>query len=342
MKVGVRLQLAALPAIVGAFVVIALVYWGRAGYEAPRALVIIAIIAAIASGIISWRNTRYVAQRIAQLAAPGSAGARVAMAVTGRGSAPSPTSATSATPDELDEIAATVAGLSTDVAAERSARVAHERVADARTERYARLLDEALGATAARLQEVQLPLHILLASPFGELNENQEEMLGSARQAVDEADVELRRIRKLLDIERGAITFVEIPIGVAELLRPSIAIAAARAPSGVRVMSAVPDALPRAMTDPLQTQDAMTTVIDSVAARAKAGSLVTVLAREHGRGLVEVMIAAEHPIAMPDHTIALRLAVAVLEAQRAVVTHGDTGIVVALPAESGSFPGDKG
>lgn len=328
MKVGMRLQLAALPAVVGAFVVAALAYWGRRDYQAPRALVIIAVIAAIASGIISWRNTRYVAQRIAQLADPAVGRARTGKAVDAVVARSAP-----AAEDELDQIAATVADLSTEVAAERSARVQNTLAADARADRYAQLLNDALGATAARLQEVQLPLHILLASPFGELNENQEEMLGAAREAVDDADVELRRIRKLLEIERGAIAFVERPIGMAELLRPSIAIASARAPSGVRVVADVSDALPRAVTDPLQTQDALTSVIASVAARASAGSIVTVRAGEETDGSLQVLVSSDHTLASANPDVELRVATAVLEAQRASVRPRENGITVSLPCE---------
>jgi signal transduction histidine kinase len=330
MRVGARLQLAALPAVVGAFLVAALAYWGRADYQAPRALVIIAVVVAIASGIISWRNTRYVAQRVEQLAAPRTASARTVKSDV----APSVVAPSApATEDELDQIAATVAGLSTEVAAERSARMHDTLAADARVDRYAGLLDEALGATAARLREVQLPLHILLDSPFGELNENQEEMLGAARQAVDDADVELRRIRRLLDIERGAIDFVQRPIGVAELLRPSIAIASARAPSGVRVVADVPDTLRRVVTDPLQTQDAMTSVIASVAARASAGSIVTVRARDHARDSVQILVGTDQALAAANPDVELRLATAVLEAQRATVTRRDDGTTVTLSSE---------
>ena len=328
MKVGMRLQLAALPAVVGAFLVAALAYWGRANYQVPRYLVIIAIVAAASSGIISWRNTRYVAQRIEQLAGP-----TVVRARTGNARAASAETVAAATEDELDQIAATVAGLSTEVAEERSARMQNTLAADARADRFARLLTDALGATAARLQEVQMPLHILLTSPFGELNENQEEMLGAAREAVDAADVELRRIRKLLDIERGTIEFVERPIGVAELLRPSIAIASARAPSGVRVVADVPDTLPRAVTDPLQTPDAMTSVIASVATRASAGSIITVHAREETRGSVEILVSTDHTLASASPNVELRVATAVLEAQRAIVTPHNDGIIVELPCE---------
>ncbi|MFI5243339.1 MAG: hypothetical protein ACHQRL_10055, partial [Gemmatimonadales bacterium] len=94
---------------------------------------------------------------------------------------------------------------------------------------YLRLLEDLLRILPAKLEESQLPIHILLDSPFGELNENQEELLGAARNAIESADIEVRRLRKLLDLERGAVSMAQQPTGVAELMRAPLANAAARA-----------------------------------------------------------------------------------------------------------------
>lgn len=69
MRVGQRLFLAVLPAIVGLLTVTALVYWGEYSRQAPEWLVIAAVVAALGSAVLAWRNTRYVAQRVEQLAA---------------------------------------------------------------------------------------------------------------------------------------------------------------------------------------------------------------------------------------------------------------------------------
>ena len=158
-------------------------------------------------------------------------------------------------------------------------------------------------------------------------------MLGAARQAADGADVEFRRLRKLLDVERGSLEFIRRPIGVPELLRPSIAIASAHAPKGVRVISDVPDALPRALTDPLQTQEAMTSVINSIAERSPHGSTVSVIARETEPGTVQFRVSGDGALQPENDNAALRLAAAVLKAQGAGVTQQGDGIAVTLAAE---------
>ena len=55
------------------------------------------------------------------------------------------------------------------------------------------------------LDEVRLPLHILLENRFGDLNENQEEMLAAAQSAVDQAAAMLGCVRLIADLDRGAL-----------------------------------------------------------------------------------------------------------------------------------------
>ena len=64
MRIGPRLFLAVLPAVLGVVVVVALAYFGEYGRQAPAALVAIAAGATIVSLVVSWRNTRWLARRI--------------------------------------------------------------------------------------------------------------------------------------------------------------------------------------------------------------------------------------------------------------------------------------
>jgi hypothetical protein len=69
MRTSQRLFLAVIPAVLGVLTVAGLAYWGEYAHAAPEIVVIIAAIAAVGSLVMAWYNTRYVAQRIAQLAA---------------------------------------------------------------------------------------------------------------------------------------------------------------------------------------------------------------------------------------------------------------------------------
>ena len=50
---------------------------------------------------------------------------------------------------------------------------------------------------------MRLPLHILLENHFGDLNENQEEMLGAARKAAEAADADLVSLRQIAELDLG-------------------------------------------------------------------------------------------------------------------------------------------
>ncbi|MDQ2768332.1 MAG: hypothetical protein M3Y30_14405 [Gemmatimonadota bacterium] len=252
MKVGQRLFLAVIPAVLGVFTVVALAYFGQYARTAPLALIVIAIVAAVASLVVAWRNTRYVAQRIEQLAGQ----ARQNHA---------------AHTDELDDI-------------EHGVREARAQ-AEQRSATYVRLLNEVLRVMPARLEESQLPLHILLESPFGELNDNQEELLGAAQSAVEAADLEVRRLRKLLDLERGAIAFVIQPVGIAELLRAPLAIAAARADKrGVGHDWSVPTTMPRVRVDLSHMQEALTSALVHAIDRTPDGERIALKVGESPDG----------------------------------------------------------
>jgi hypothetical protein len=260
MKVSQRLFLAVVPAVLGVFTVAALAYFGQYARSAPEALIVVAIVAAVASLVVAWRNTRYVAQRIEQLASD---------ARQNR----------SAHTDELDDIELGV----------RDARA----LAEQKTATYVGLLNEVLRVVPARLQESQLPLHILLDSPFGELNDNQEELLGAAQSAVEAADLEIRRLQKLLDLERGAVAFVIQPVGVVELLRAPLAIAAARAEKrGIGHEWNVPTTLPRVLVDLSHMQEALTSALGLAIDQTRDGERITVMVAESTDELrVTVIIA---------------------------------------------------
>jgi len=218
---------------------------------------------------------------------------------------------------------------------------------DERAATYARLLEEVLRVIPARLEDSQLPLHILLDSPFGELNENQEELLGAAHSAIEAADREVRLLRKLLDLERGAVTFVKQPMGVAELLRAPLAIAAARAEkAGVSHRWSVPIELPRVLVDPTHMPEALTSALGIAIGRTPAGGALVVEAREAEDGS-RISISITHGDGVNDFSADGLLARRTIELQDGTITNGARITVIELPAErfgtpSGGMPRTSG
>jgi hypothetical protein len=322
MRVSTRLYLAVVPAILGVVVLAALAYWTERGRQAPEVLVAIVILASLASVVIAWRNARYVAQRIEQLA-QSRVGHSLATGMRAERLTPA---------DELDQIEATVTGLSDRLSVERAAGERRVRAAEASATESREMLREAVAGMSARLDEAHLPLHVLISSPFGELNENQEELLTAAQQTMESADMELRQLRKLIEVESGEITLVPRPIALTELLGPPLAIARSRASASVvSLITRIPDDLPRAIVDPVHTQEALTALLCDVILRVPAGDDVTVHASEIGRARLEMTVSPSVP-ALNDQ-LAVRLARRVIEREGGRVMDQDGKRQIHLPSE---------
>lgn len=348
MKVGQRLFLSVLPAVLGLFLVAALAYWGRYERTAPELVILLAALATIVSLIMSWRNTRYVVHRVERLAgrtssmpadspAPGSTARLDALRDLGM---PVPdTHDGRSDRDELDYIEATVAGLSSEVARARGEAVRQQREALERARNIEGLLQAVTARFASRTEDAQLPLHILLSSPFGALNENQEEMLGAAMSAVDAINTEVRELQKLLQLHRGELSIVTQPVSLAELLRPALAIAGARAESAhVQMRAEVSDTAPRVIVDAVHAQEALTSILADAIAHTEPGGDIDLSARDGDPSHVRIGITRQPAIpnardAMP---LELRLAQELLEAQHCAVTFDGAVTLVELPAESPS------
>lgn len=347
MKVSQRLFLSVVPAVLGLLLVAALMYWGRYERTAPQLVIVLAAIAALASLVVSWRNSSYIAHRVQRLAAHTNSVDVASIASTrdalrDLGISMPRESGTGATEevDELDDIEAKVTGLSNAVVRAREDAQRHEREAVERAREIEGLLQAVTARFAARAQEAQLPLHILLSSPFGELNENQEEMLGAAMSAVDAIDAEVRELQKLVQLNRGELSIVTQPTNLTELLRPTLAIAAARAePAQVQLLPVISDTAPRVIVDAVHAQEALTSILTDAVLHTEKGGDVEVDASEGDRSHVRISIVRRPPIvadaaaAMP---LELRLARRLLEAQGCSVRSDGAVTIVELPAESAS------
>ena len=100
MKIGQRLYLTSLPAIVAVFLMAGLVYWGQYAHTAPELVLVVGAIAVITSFALAWSNARYVARRIESLATRAVSRDEAKVSVAPSVLAAEPDLA----PDEIDEI----------------------------------------------------------------------------------------------------------------------------------------------------------------------------------------------------------------------------------------------
>lgn len=268
MKVAQRLFVAVLPAVLGVLAMAGLAYWGQRGRQVPEWLLVAGVLAAVTSLALAWHNTRYVARRIEALSRRhgGAAGT------------PAPEPA-----DELDSIERTIA--------ESGRRgETREHAAEALVREYAGLLADASATVGRKLDEVRLPLHILLSSPFGELNENQEEMIGAAQTAADDADGALCFIGRIADLDAGRVASRPQRIRARDLLDPVLAAVGPRLQQrGASLETDVPPMLPHVHVDPQQVREALALILERLSARATQGSRLR-LAAETRDGLVRLRV----------------------------------------------------
>jgi hypothetical protein len=312
MRISQRLFLAVLPAIIGLFTVAGLAYWGHLYRAAPQWVVITAGVAAIGSLFIAWQNTRFVARRIERLAGTRGDESRTALSpLTAVRNAAVPRAGTS--PDELDSIEEVVDRLSGAVSVAEAGVRQREADASRRIEEYAVLVSEATAAMMRQLDEVRMPLHILVESPFGTLNENQLEMLEAARAAAELAEVELRRLQEVAQLDQGALSLRRERVRIADLLqslRPQLQADGDR--GGVQVVLDLLPGLPPVAGDRVRLQEACELLFRHLVRHAAPGASISLSTRVEG---AEVLVEAlGGPAPTLDADIAL--------ARRVILAHG--------------------
>ena len=293
MRVSQRLYLAVLPAVLGVFLVAALAYWGRYARAIPEVVLAVAGVAAVVSLIMAWNNTRYVAQRIERLAEGASRGPRAT--------------------DELETIERVVDKLSSEVSVAREAGEQHERAAFARVSEYANLLAETSAAVARRLEDIRLPLHILLENHFGELNENQEEMLAAARGAAEEAGSDLQRLREIAQLDQGALELRRDSIRIGDVITSLLPTLRARGErEGVQLEVNIAPALPRVLGDPTRLREALALLFAHRVEHTPPGDTVRIWV-DHDRKRIRINI---------DHAPLPAMGAEELLARRLTEAHG--------------------
>ena len=290
MRVGQRLFLAVLPAIVGLLTVTALVYWGEYSRQAPEWLVIAAVVAALGSAVLAWRNTRYVAQRVEQLAAR--RGERDDASVSFRrasellGMALHPQGSRDQGIDELDRIELLVDRLSDALAQSRTAQAAQGELIAQRQREYETLAAQAVEGAMHQLEEVRLPLHILLENRFGELNENQEEMIGAARNAAETVDAALLRLREIVRLDLGTVTLRKERVRLQDVVHAILPpFTTAASDQEVTVQADLPPTLPAFVADRGRLQEALSVILHEILRQSPSGATLSLEGEDDRREL---------------------------------------------------------
>lgn len=270
MRIGHRMYLALVPAVLGVLTVAGLAYWGRYAHAAPEWLIVVAVVASVTSLGAAWASMRHVVRRVESLAAPGAA-------------------------DELAAIESTVHHLSSAIGEAEAARAADQTASRAKQRASAELLGAAARGALRQLDEIRLPLHILLENHFGDLNENQEEMLGAARAAAEQAGDAFQRLSEIADVDRGAMQLRRDRVRAADLVAGVLpALVAEGQQRGVHVHAEVAPAIQSIVGDRARLQLALELLLRDALRRTGEhgdlpitveadGSHVTIVA-QHGDG----------------------------------------------------------
>lgn len=326
MKIVQRLYLMMAPAVVAMLLVAALAYWGQYARTAPETLTAVGAVVVLLSLGLSWANARNVAARLERLATGGGTRRVVSAQVP---AATSPSAPRPPAPgDEIDEIERVVDRLSGAVESAETDSARQSELFAQRAEEYARLLVSVADTAARELEQVRLPLHILLENRFGELNENQEEMLGAARAAADVLDADVMSMRDIaaLDLGEHPMRRDRIkPSALMDAIRPMIMASAETA--GVTLELDIAPLLPAIIGDPARLQNAMVTVIRAVVAAAEPEARMRVGVEQEGR-LVKVVISGG---GTPRRTIRWAAAIRVIRAHDGGMDERGATLTVNIP-----------
>ena len=306
MKISHRLFLGVIPSVVGLFTVAGLAYWGQYARTAPQLVVWAAGAATVVSLIVAWWNTRYVAHRVELLASTKDSDEEV---------------------DELDVIQQRVEllGEAATTAKADAARAAED--AGRRTKEYATLLAEAATSASKQLAEARLSLHVLQDNHFGELNDNQEEMIGAAREATEAAEVELNHLREIADIDRGALTLRRDLVKPGEIIRSLQPLLNAQATKqGVRILLELEPALPRVVGDRGRLQDALGLILKDAVRYALPGTSISVHAASEPSAVTIIVNHGSPHSYTGDAALADRL----IRAQGGSVAHREDSTTITL------------
>ena len=328
MKISHRLHLTVAPAILAVLLLIGLRYWGEYGRTAPTLVLVSGAVAVITSLVLTWSNARFVARRLERIVGS-RAGHGALPSLLGVASALVPTKA-GGPPDEIDEIESVVDRLSNAVSIAEVKSVDREQYFERRVHDYALLLASIADASTKRLEDVRLPLHILLENHFGDLNENQEEMLGAARAGAEAIDADMLSLRQIAAFDLGERPLRADRVRPSELvdaLRPMLHAAAETA--AVTLEIDLDPLLPAVVGDRALLQDALVTILrDGVASAPDHARLQLDVNRDDAR-----IVFAMSGVGGAALTVRWAAAVRVVQAHGGAVTRDAQHLRVQIPSE---------
>jgi signal transduction histidine kinase len=177
--------------------------------------------------------------------------------------------------------------------------------ADARLREHATMLSATVRSALAQLDEVRLPVHILLEAKFGDLNDNQEELLGTARDAADAMDSALRRLAQVADADRGVLPVQRELVQVNDVVRAVLPLARAAAERReARLDVSLEPGLPRVMADRVRLAEALALLTEAATSTVGPERPLRVsTAREQRQAVVS--IAPPRADGSADHDVVL-------------------------------------
>ena len=158
------------------------------------------------------------------------------------------------------------------------------------------------------LDDVRLPLHILLENRFGELNENQEEMLGAARTATENAVSELQTLRDIADFDRDVIVQREDVVRIGDVLAsltPMLVAEGAQRDIVARVD--VAPGLPSIRGDRRRIQESVSSILLAALGATPEGSPFSVEAESDAQSVSITVMHAGTPASPTHHALPRRL-----------------------------------
>lgn len=310
-----RLAAGVLPSVLAVGLLGGLFYYGQFGRAAPELILLLATALTFVSVAVAWMNARYFADRLARIAGAGDAWDRHGPI------------------DELDRIERAMGSLGSALSASEAERTRMNAQVAARLHEQATMLAGVVSDSISQLDGVRLPLQILLESPFGELNENQEELLRDARSSADAIDVALRRLGQVADIDRDALPVQQELVQVNDVVRSVLPLARAAAERrGARTEPELEPGLPRVVADRTRLAEALTLfVVDAADRSGPETPLIVQTARDGARARIRIS-PARRPDTSNDGAspTPLILASRLIETQGGQVAREDSAIVLQI------------